>query len=87
MTTNKSNISLSGELPIVSLLQALGHKPVSDKGDESLYAGVFGKRSNNKIVLKVNHQLNSWFDSSLNKGGNLMVELLPLMRDRFKKYN
>ncbi|WP_185214081.1 hypothetical protein [Sphingobacterium mizutaii] len=36
---------------------------------------MFGKRTNNKIVLTVNNRLNTWFDSSLGllgKGGNLM---------------
>src|SRR5690606_38698357 len=41
-------------------------------GDEFGYASVFGKRTNNKIVLTVNQQFKSWFDSSLGKGGNLM---------------
>ncbi|WP_433894909.1 hypothetical protein [Sphingobacterium mizutaii] len=72
MTSYKSNTP-SNELPnLVSLLKALGHEPVSINGDEFGYASVFGKRTNNKIVLTVNQQFKSWFDSSLGKGGNLM---------------
>ena len=72
MTSYKSNTPLN-ELPnLVSLLKALGHEPVSINGDEFGYASVFGKRTNNKIVLTVNQQFKSWFDSSLGKGGNLM---------------
>jgi len=75
MTSKKSNTA-SNELPdLVSLLKAVGHEPVSTGGDEFGYASVFGKRTNNKIVLTVNNRLNTWFDSSLGllgKGGNLM---------------
>lgn len=75
MTSNKINTP-SNELPdLVSLLKALGHEPVLINGDEFGYASVFGKRTNNKIVLTVNNRLNTWFDSSfglLGKGGNLM---------------
>ncbi|MGJ1283726.1 hypothetical protein ACR78B_01755 [Sphingobacterium spiritivorum] len=59
-------------MTLVTLLKALGHEPVSINGDEFQYASVFGKRTNNKVVLTVNQQFKSWFDSSLGKGGNLM---------------
>ncbi|VTR29550.1 hypothetical protein [Sphingobacterium thalpophilum] len=72
MTFNKSNTP-SNETPnLVALLKALGHEPISINGDEFGYASVFGNRTNNKIVLTVNQQFKSWFDSSLGKGGNLM---------------
>ena len=72
MTSYKSN-TRSNETPdLVTLLRALGHEPVSINGDEFQYASVFGKRTNNKIVLTVNQQFKSWFDSSLGTGGNLM---------------
>ena len=72
MTSYKSNTPSNGLPDLVSLLKALGHEPVSINGDEFGYASVFGKRTNNKIVLTVNQQFKSWFDSSLGKGGNLM---------------
>lgn len=75
MTSYKSNTSHDEPLTLVSLLKALGHEPVSISGNEFWYASVFGNRTNNKIVLTVNNQLNTWFDSSLGllgKGGNLM---------------
>jgi len=68
MISYKSNEPLT----LVSLLKALGHEPISINGDEFHYASVFGKRTNNKIVLTVNQQFESWFDSSLGRGGNLM---------------
>jgi len=72
MTSYKSNTP-SNEVPdLVTLLKALGHEPISINGDESGYASLFGKRTNNKIVLTVNQQFKSWFDSSIGKGGNLM---------------
>ncbi|TYP94433.1 hypothetical protein BC792_11297 [Sphingobacterium allocomposti] len=72
MTSYKNNTSHDERLTIVALLKALGHEPVLIDGDEFGYASVFGKRTNNKIVLTVNQQFKSWFDSSLGKGGNLM---------------
>lgn len=72
MTSYKSNTPSNGLPDLVSLLKALGHEPVLINGDEFGYASVFGKRTNNKIVLTVNQQFKSWFDSSLGKGGNLM---------------
>ncbi|MGV6945132.1 hypothetical protein [Sphingobacterium sp. CZ-2] len=72
MTSYKNNTPSNGLPDLVSLLKALGHEPVAINGDEFGYASVFGKRTNNKIVLTVNQQFKSWFDSSLGKGGNLM---------------
>ncbi len=72
MTSYKSNTPSNGLPDLVSLLKALGHEPVLINGDEFGYASVFGNRTNNKIVLMVNQQFKSWFDSSLGKGGNLM---------------
>ncbi len=72
MTSYKSNTLHDEPLTIVTLLKALGHEPISINGDESGYASLFGKRTNNKIVLTVNQQFKSWFDSSIGKGGNLM---------------
>ncbi|MGJ1432943.1 hypothetical protein ACR79M_15325 [Sphingobacterium spiritivorum] len=72
MTSYKSNTPSNEPLTLVTLLKALGHEPVSINGDEFQYASVFGKRTNNKVVLTVNQQFKSWFDSSLGKGGNLM---------------
>lgn len=75
MTSYKSNTPHDEPLTIVTLLKALGHEPVSTGDDEFQCASVFGNRTNNKIVLTVNNQLNTWFDSSLGllgKGGNLM---------------
>jgi len=72
MTSYKSNTPHNEPLTIASLLKALGHEPISINGDESGYASLFGKRTNNKIVLTVNQQFKSWFDSSIGKGGNLM---------------
>lgn len=72
MTSYKSNTPSNEPLNLVSLLKALGHEPISINGDEFQYASVFGKRTNNKIVLTVNQQFKSWFDSSLGKSGNLM---------------
>lgn len=72
MTTQKSNNSFNETLPIVSLLQALGHTPLFIKEDEAYYTDILGKQANNKVVLLVNSQLNSWFDRLLGKGGNLM---------------
>lgn len=72
MTSYKSNTPSNGLPNLVSLLKALGQEPVLINGDEFGYASVFGKRTNNKIVLTVNQQFKSWFDSSLGKGGNLM---------------
>lgn len=75
MTSNKINTPSKKTPDLVSLLKALGHEPVLINGDEFGYASVFGKRTNNKIVLTVNNRLNTWFDSSfglLGKGGNLM---------------
>jgi len=71
--TSYNKIIPSNETPdLVTLLKALGHEPISINSIEFGYASVFGKRSNNKIVLTVNQQFNSWFDSSLRKGGKLM---------------
>lgn len=72
MTSYKSNTASNATPDLVTLLKALGHEPVSTGGDEFQYASVFGKRTNNKIVLTVNQQFKSWFDSSLGRGGNLM---------------
>ncbi|MBB1644543.1 hypothetical protein [Sphingobacterium sp. UME9] len=72
MTSYKSNTPSNETPDLVTLLKTLGHEPVSINGDEFGYASVFGKRTNNKIVLTVNQQFKSWFDSSLGKGGNLM---------------
>lgn len=72
MISYKSNTSSNEPLTLVSLLKALGHEPISINADEFGYASVFGKRTNNKIVLTVNQQFESWFDSSLGRGGNLM---------------
>lgn len=72
MTSYKSNPSSNETPDLVTLLKALGHDPISTGGDEFQYASVFGKRTNNKIVLTVNQQFESWFDNSLCKGGDLM---------------
>lgn len=72
MTSYKSNTPSNETPDLVTLLKALGHEPISTGGDEFGYASVFGKRTNNKIVLTVNQQFKSWFDRSLGKGGNLM---------------
>ncbi|MCT1533019.1 hypothetical protein M3B46_18605 [Sphingobacterium daejeonense] len=72
MTSYKSNTPSNETPDLLTLLKALGHEPISINGDEFGYASVFGKRTNNKIVLTVNQQFKSWFDSSLGKGGNLM---------------
>lgn len=72
MTSYKSHTPSNEPLTLVSLLKGLGHEPISINGDEFQYASVFGKRTNNKVVLTVNQQFKSWFDSSLGKGGNLM---------------
>ena len=72
MTSYKSNTPSNEAPDLVTLLKALGHEPVAINVDEFQYASVFGKRTNNKIVLTVNQQFKSWFDSSLGKGGNLM---------------
>lgn len=72
MTSYKSNTPSYETPDLVTLLKALGHEPISINGDEFHYASVFGNRTNNKIVLTVNQQFKSWFDSSLGKGGNLM---------------
>lgn len=72
MISYKSNTSSNEPLTLISLLKALGHEPISINADEFGYASVFGKRTNNKIVLRVNQQFESWFDSSLGRGGNLM---------------
>ncbi|MGG5902111.1 hypothetical protein [Sphingobacterium daejeonense] len=72
MTSYKSNTPSNEASDLVTLLKALGHEPISVNGDEFQYASVLGKRTNNKIVLTVNQQFKSWFDSSLGKGGNLM---------------
>lgn len=75
MTSYKSNTSHDQQLTIVALLKALGHEPVSINGDEFLYASVFGKLTNNKKILIVSNQLDTWFDSSLGllgKGGKFM---------------
>lgn len=75
MTSYKSNTLHDEPLTIAALLKALGYEPVLMGGDEFHYASVFGKRTNNKIVLTVNNRLNTWFDSSLGllgRGGNLM---------------
>lgn len=71
--TSYNKIIPSNETPdLVTLLKALGHEPISINANEFGYASVFGKRTNNKIVLTVNQQFKSWFDSSIGKGGNLM---------------
>ncbi len=72
MTSYKSNTPSNEAPDLVTLLKALGHEPISINGDEFGYASLFGKRTNNKIVLTVNQQFKSWFDSSIGKGGNLM---------------
>ena len=75
MTPNKNKTPSNEPITLVSLLKALGQEPISTNGDEFWYASVFGKRTDNKIVLTVNNRLNTWFDSSfglLGKGGNLM---------------
>lgn len=69
---NKDDASTLDTLPITSLLKALGHEPISVTEEEYSYAGVFGDRPDNRIVLQVNHRLNLWFDKVLGKGGTLM---------------
>lgn len=67
----KNEASINDMLPITSLLKALGHHPISTTEEESSYTSVFGERPDNRIDLKVNHKLNSWFDKSVGRGGDL----------------
>lgn len=66
------NTSFNDDLSLTSLLRELGHEPVSTTDEETQYTAVFTSRSNNRIVLTVNNKLNSWFDKSLGKGGNVI---------------
>lgn len=73
MTSKKKEIpSFNDDLSLTSLLRELGHEPVSLTDDETQYAAVFTSRSNNRVILTVNNSLNSWFDRSLGKGGNVI---------------
>ncbi|MEN5057149.1 hypothetical protein [Sphingobacterium kitahiroshimense] len=73
MTSNKNTgISLQDDLSLISLLGELGHEPISQTGEETQYAAVFTDRASNRSVLIVNNRLNSWFDRSLGKGGNVI---------------
>ena len=75
MASYKNTPETGGMPDLVTLLEALGHQPVSSDGDEFHYAAVFGARTSNRLVLQVNRRLGTWFDSSLGtlgKGGGLM---------------
>ncbi|MBV2228510.1 MAG: hypothetical protein KUL85_16765 [Sphingobacterium mizutaii] len=73
MTSKKKEIqSFNDELSLKALLSELGHEPVCTKDEEIQYAAVFTNRSSNRVILTVNNNLNSWFDRSLGKGGNVI---------------
>lgn len=73
MTSKKKEIpSFNDELSLTALLSELGHEPVCTKDEEIQYAAVFTSRSSNRVILTVNNNLNSWFDRSLGKGGNVI---------------
>jgi len=66
------NTSFNDDLSLVDLLRELGHEPIATTDGETQYAAVFTGRSNNRVVLSINNRLNSWFDRSLGKGGNVI---------------
>lgn len=73
MTSKKKEIpSFNDDLSLIALLSELGYEPVFVTEEEIQYAAVFTSRSNNRVILTVNNSLNSWFDRSLGKGGNVI---------------
>lgn len=73
MTDNLDTLGLKEPVSITGLLSRLGIEPTKNFGKESFYNNVFnGSNSKTKNSLRINSELDAWFDKDLGMGGDIV---------------
>ena len=66
----KMNTTQARQIPIKNVLDNLGYKPTKTNEKESWYLSPF--RAEKSASLKVNNEINRWFDHGEQRGGNVI---------------
>lgn len=73
MTDNLDTLGLKEPVSMTGLLSRLGFEPTKNSGNETFYQNVFdGAKCNTRNSLRVNLELDAWFDKDLGRGGNIV---------------
>lgn len=73
ITNNLDTLGLKEPVSITGLLSRLGFEPTKNFGNETFYHNVFDNANRRtKNLLRVNVELDAWFDKDLGTGGNIV---------------